>query len=197
MSDATGFAQLLDATLLARAQRGDRAALADIYRQYERAAFRLAYRLLGGRALAEDAVHDAFVRAFEKIGSYRGDAPFGAWLKRLVANVAIDRLRREKHWSDDGMPELSAPATSEGAALDARDLLGRLSPRARSVVWLHTVEGYTHGEIAASFGQTESWSKSILARSLQRLQQWVDRDEQATADTHPPNTDQVSEDRLP
>ena len=180
MSDAAGFAQSLDASLLARARRGDRAALADIYRQYERAAFRLAYRLLGGKAPAEDAVHDAFVRAFEKIGSYRGEAPFGAWLKRLVANVAIDRLRREKHWNDDEMAEISAPAAAEGAALDARDLLARLSPRARGVVWLHTVEGYTHGEIAASFGQSESWSKSTLARSLQRLQQWVERDRQAT-----------------
>lgn len=171
MPDDVGFAHSLDAALLARARRGEPAAFEAIYRCYERASFGMALRILGRGAEAEDAVHDAFVRAFEKISSYRGDAPFGAWIKRLVANAAIDRLRREQRWRDDDaeLESLQQPVVAQGAGLDAQSALERLPARARSVVWLHEMEGYSHAEIAALFKQSESWSKSLLARSLARL----------------------------
>jgi RNA polymerase sigma-70 factor (ECF subfamily) len=173
MSDVRTFAESLDAALLARARRGDRAAFAAIYSQYERAAFGLALRILGRGVEAEDAVHDAFVRAFEKISGYRGDAPFGAWIKRLVANAAIDRLRRERRWreDDDALESLPQPASSPSASMDATSLFDRLPARARSVVWLHEMEGYSHAEIGAMFRQSESWSKSLLARSLAALRE--------------------------
>ena len=170
---ASGFAHVLDASVLARAQRGDAAAFEAVYRCYARPAFGLALRVLGRAAAAEDAVHDAFLRAFERIGGYRGDAPFGAWVKKLVLHAAIDRLRAERRWAGDAEPvdALRAEREDPGPLLDAQGLLARLAPRARAVVWLHQMEGWSHPEIAARFGQSESWSKSVLARSLQRLRQ--------------------------
>lgn len=167
-----GFATPLDAATLARAQRGDREGLEAIYRTYARAAYALCLRMLGRTAAAEDATHDAFVRAFERLRSYRGEAPFGAWLKRLVANTVIDRIRSERRWEGDAdaLDGLDRAGTEPELA-EAIGLLARLNPRARSVVWLHSMEGFSHAEIAARFGQTESWSKSLLARSLQRLRQ--------------------------
>lgn len=181
MGNETGFASVLDASLLARAQHGDGAAFEAIYRCYERPAFGLALRILGRPAVAEDAVHDAFLRAFEKLGSYRGDAPFGAWMKRLVANAAIDRLRSEQRWEgdDEQVELLDAAGTSDADLVEAQGLLARLPARARSVVWLHEMEGYSHAEIAALFRQSESWSKSVLARSLERLRRQLE--EEATA----------------
>jgi RNA polymerase sigma-70 factor (ECF subfamily) len=168
---ASGFALVLDASVLARAQRGDRAAFEAVYRAYARPAFGLALRVLGRAATAEDVVHDAFLRGFERIGSYRGDAPFGAWVKRLVLNAAIDRLRSERRWAGDAeaVDALQDGREDPAPLLDAQGLLARLAPRARTVVWLHEMEGWSHQEIAVRFRQSESWSKSILARSLQRL----------------------------
>jgi len=172
---ASGFAVELDALTLARAQRADAAARECIYRLYADAAYSLALRLTGRPADAEDVVQEGFVKAFERIGSYRGEAPFGAWLKRLMVNAAIDRLRHERRWPADPDAVEGLPVTTHAAEarIDALGLLARLSPAARSVVWLHQMEGYSHPEIAAMFGHSESWSKSLLARSLDRLREWL------------------------
>lgn len=169
----TGFARDIDGATLARAQRGDMQAFAELYRVYGRACFQLALRLLGQRDLAEDMVHEVFLKMMGTIGSYRGDAPFGAWLKRLTANAGIDQLRRQRHLADVDAEALFAQTAAiernRQELLDADALLARLPPRARAIVVLHELEGYTHAELAAWFGQSESYSKSILARSLQRL----------------------------
>ncbi|MBS0556027.1 MAG: RNA polymerase sigma factor [Proteobacteria bacterium] len=171
---ATGFAQDIDAMTLARAQRGDMAAFAQLYQRYARACFQLALRLTGQRQPAEDLVHEAFLKMMDTIGSYRGDAPFGAWFKRLVANTGIDWLRRQRHIAgvdaEEALEHASAMPVDTAGIVDADALLARLPPRARAIVVLHELEGYTHAELAALFGQSESYSKSILARALKRLQ---------------------------
>ncbi|MBS0487684.1 MAG: RNA polymerase sigma factor [Proteobacteria bacterium] len=171
---ATGFAQDIDAMTLARAQRGDMAAFAQLYQRYARACFLLALRLTGQRQPAEDLVHEAFLKMMDTIGSYRGEAPFGAWFKRLTANTAIDWLRRQRHPAtndaDTLLEHAVGPDSDSASLVDADSLLARLPPRARAIVVLHELEGYTHAELAALFGQSESYSKSILARALKRLQ---------------------------
>ena len=115
MSKDAGFGQDIEAAMLARAQRGDSQALETIYRRYARAAYLTALQMTGRPANAEDAVHDAFIRAFERLSSFRGDAPFGAWLKRLLINVVIDKLRVERRWFGSavlGEQELSEEAHS-------------------------------------------------------------------------------------
>jgi RNA polymerase sigma-70 factor (ECF subfamily) len=171
--NTTGFARDIEAATLARAQRGDMQAFAELYRVYGRACWQLALRLLGEHHAAEDLVQETFVKMMGSIRSYRGDAPFGAWLKRLVANACIDQLRRQRHaTSIDAEAMFAQLATTAGTPqdkLDATTLLAHLPPRARAIVVLHELEGYTHAELAAWFGQSESYSKSILARALQRL----------------------------
>jgi RNA polymerase sigma-70 factor (ECF subfamily) len=169
----TGFGQPLDALTLERAKRGDRRAHASIYTLYGRACYNLALRILGEPAAAEDVVQDVFLRMMDTIRGFRGDAPFGAWLKRMTANATIDVVRRNRRFGDDD-PEALFASTAAGntdreAAVDAWSLLMQLPPRARAVLLLHQVEGYTHKELADLFGQSESYSKSILARALKRL----------------------------
>ena len=170
---AAGFAREVEAMILARAQRGDMQAFAELYRYFGRACFQLALRILGQRQHAEDMVHEIFLKMMDTIKSYRGDAPFGAWLKRLTVNACIDQLRRTRHPAEDDA-EL-AFATAQSADAEAADivdtgaLLARLPPRARAVVVLHELEGYTHTELAGLFQQSESYSKSVLARALKRL----------------------------
>lgn len=173
------FAQDVDDVTLARARRGDRQALGQLYQRFGRPCYSLALRLTGNAATAEDVVQEVFVKLFDAVARYRGDAPFGAWLKRMTANAAIDHLRALRFRDDDDpervLSEVSASAdVAPDTDHDLWTLLQRLPARARAVVLLHEVEGYTHRELAELFGQTESYSKSILSRSLQRLQGWLD-----------------------
>ena len=163
----------LDPSTLRLAQRGDRAAFETIYRRYRRASYTLALRVLGEAAAAEDVVQDVFVRLFDAIKRFRGDAPFGAWLRRMVANATVDELRRRR-WLDDSVAPETFAASPVSMGLpeqqaEAWALLQRVPPVARAVLVLHEVEGYTHKEMAQMFGQSESYSKSILARALHRL----------------------------
>ena len=170
---ASGFAQILDPEILSRARRGDRKAHDAIYQRYGRACYTLAMRILGQPAAAEDVVQEVFLRVLDRLAGFRGDAPFGAWLKRMTANATIDVLRSARHlqpledevWLDS--LGHSQPAVEQ--SVDAWSLLMRLTPRARAVVLLHELDGYTHLELAQMFGQSESYSKSLLARSLQKL----------------------------
>lgn len=180
--DGNGFGQVLDDLTLARGRRGDASALECIFRIYARSAFALALRVTCNPASAEDVVQDAFLRAFESLGSFRGDADFGSWLKRLVVNTAIDRLRHERRFIDDeaAIEALTAPTDMAENTVEAIGLLARLGPQARTVLWLHHMEGWTHSEIAAQFGNSESWSKSTLARGLQHLRGCLDARPEAT-----------------
>lgn len=170
---SSGFAQDVDAMTLARAQRGDMQAFAALYRRYGRACFNLALRILGNTAQAEDIVQEVFVKMMDTIRGYRGEAPFGAWLKRMAVNATIDQLRGQRRLAEDDPEALFASTSAElpapEYAVDTFGLLQRLPLRARTVLVLHELEGYTHKELATLFGQTESYSKSILARALKRL----------------------------
>jgi RNA polymerase sigma factor (sigma-70 family) len=170
---STGFGQIIDASIVERAKRGDAHANATIYAMYGSACFNLALRILGERAEAEDVVQDVFLRMMNTVRQFRGEAPFGAWLKRMTVNATIDVLRKNKRFSA-GDPLAVFESTADFApdhdvALDAWNLLMQLPVKARAILVLHQVEGYTHKELADWFGQSESYSKSILARALKRL----------------------------
>ncbi|HSS06436.1 MAG TPA: sigma-70 family RNA polymerase sigma factor [Rhodanobacteraceae bacterium] len=169
----SGFGQELDRITLERARRGDMDACAAIYRRFGTACFNLALRILGERAAAEDIVQEVFLKMMNTLPGFRGDAPFGVWLKRMTANATIDALRASQRFADEDPEALFASMASRTAEADTRvdawSLLMRLPPRARAVLVLHELEGYTHKELSGLFGQSESYSKSILARALKKL----------------------------
>ena len=169
----SGFGQELDAITLERARRGDMDACAAIYRKFGTPCFNLALRILGDRAAAEDVVQEVFLKMMNTLPGFRGDAPFGVWLKRMTANATIDTLRAGQRFADEDPEALFASMASRNVDADLRvdawTLLMRLPPRARAVLVLHELEGYTHKELSDLFGQSESYSKSILARALRKL----------------------------
>jgi RNA polymerase sigma-70 factor (ECF subfamily) len=177
MSSSSDFYAPLEPNLLHGAQRGEKSAFEAIYRRYRRAAFNLALRVLGDPSAAEDVVQEVFVRLFDAIKGFRGEAPFGAWLRRMVANATLDEMRRRRWWDDRiDVTETRAMTLADGrpeAQVEAWALLMKLPPKARAVVVLHEVEGYTHKELAEWFGLSESYSKSVLARALKRLNRSV------------------------
>jgi RNA polymerase sigma factor (sigma-70 family) len=170
--------------VLARARRGDVRALEQIYRTFERPAYTLALRILGDAESAREVMHDAMLRLIERIAQFRGEAPFWGWLRQIVVNEALMRLRRERgaafediddreESSGDGPP----PWMLADAARLERALAG-LPPMTRSVLWLFHVEEYTHQEIAEMTGKSVSFSKSQVARGSRSLRRLLDTHEE-------------------
>src|SRR5260221_12557603 len=110
-----GFARDVEASVLARAQHGDMQAFAELYKCFGRSCFQVALRLLSQRQQAQDLVQEVFLKMMDTLNSYRGDAPFGAWLKRLTVNACIDQLRRQRHGGEDAAEAAFANAASSDA----------------------------------------------------------------------------------
>ena len=138
-----------------------------VYRQYAQPAWTLAVRLSGCEARAWDAVQQAFVLAFERVGQLREARQFGFWLRRILVNQVMDQHRR--HSGHQAEVEEVERARDHDAALDLERALEALEALDRQVVWLHDAEGMKHAEIAELAGQTVSWSKSRLARARAKL----------------------------
>jgi RNA polymerase sigma factor (sigma-70 family) len=169
-----------DAADATRAAGGDFRAFERLYRAHVNRIHALGRRMLSPDE-ASEATQDVFVRAWQKIGSYRGEAAFGTWLHRLAVNVMLGRrqvlkLERERHLEDDSALEL-LPARAQRAdlAVDFEAALALLPPGARQVFVLHDVEGYRHEEIAQLLGVTTGTTKAQLHRARMLLRGHLDR----------------------
>ena len=173
--------------VLARARRGDVHALEQIYRAFERPAYTLALRMVGDTESAREVMHDAMLRLIERIGQFRGEAPFWGWLRQIVVNESLMRLRRERGVVFDDIDDREEPpgdGPQPWMLADAGRLeraLAELPPLTRSVLWLYHVEEYTHQEIAEMTGKSVSFSKSQVARGGSRLRRLLDRQEKEAA----------------
>ena len=150
--------------------------MSEDFESYRPLLFAIAYRMLSSAMEAEDVVQEAFLRMFRFLGGFREGAPVRPWLKRVAANAAIDRLRRQRPQLDAPLDEAAWADASAGpdARAEGEGLLRRLPPLVRTVVWLHEMEGWSHPELARRFGRSQSWSKSVLARGLARLREELD-----------------------
>lgn len=165
-----------DAADSALAAAGDTRAYERLYRRHVGRVHGLARRMLGSTE-ADEATQDVFVRAWSKLGTFRGESSFGTWLYRLALNVMLNRrgaiaLDRSRH--DDGDDDLAAVPAGGGAtdlALDFETAI-RLLPRgARQVFVLHDVEGYRHDEIGTMLGIATGTSKARLHRARMLLRE--------------------------
>ena len=162
-----GAADLSDAR---RAQAGDVRAFERLYRAHVGRIHGLARRMIGTDS-ADEVTQDVFVRAWQKIGSFRGESAFGTWLHRLAVNVMLTRrawlgTQRSRWSSDDTAIELaSAPPVHTDAGLDMEAAIAKLPEGARQVFVLHDVEGYRHEEIARFLGVTSGTTKAQLHRA--------------------------------
>ena len=168
----------LDEMTLARARRGNLQACERIFRQFQQPAYTVAYRICQCPDSAQEALQEAFITAFRKIGQFRGDAPFWGWLRRVVVNHAINHIRKARPGSTIEFQEYHAHSEAAqervGLAMDLESALGALAAEDRAVVWLHDVEGYNHREIAEVFQKTESFSKTRLSRARARLRDMLE-----------------------
>jgi RNA polymerase sigma-70 factor (ECF subfamily) len=180
-----------EARLVARCRQGEVEAFATLIERYQDGVYRVIYRMVGDREEARDLAQEAFIRAFEGLGTFNVRKPFRPWMWRIAANVAIDYLRRQDHPNDvpleavfdvdaDREPQVSESDGPESAALSRevsdivwRELL-RLQVNWRAAIVLHHMEGISYSDIGDILGvprnTAKTWAhraKGELCRSLE------------------------------
>ncbi len=159
---------------------GDDEAFERIYRAHVSRIYGLACRMAGSER-ADELTQDVFVRAWEKLGTFRGESAFSSWLYRLAVNLLCSRLRalklqRERETASEiSLATARARHDSIEIRLDFEVALERLPDGAREVFVLHDVEGYKHREIAERMDITAGTSKSQLHRARMILRRHLDR----------------------
>ncbi len=161
--------------LVARAAAGDVQAFEELYRANVGRVYALCLRMSGDRHLAEELVQESFVRAWQKLPSFRGASAFSTWLHRVTVNVVLGHRRsassraRGSAPPEAAEPERAAATVSPGEAIDLERAIGALPDRAREVFVLHDVEGFRHEEIARLTGIAVGTSKAQLHRARRIL----------------------------
>ncbi len=161
---------------LAAARAGDAQSRAALFTRVAPGTLAIIRRLVRHTAMADDLLQDTLIAMFEHLDEFRGEAPFGIWVRSIAVSRCLMAFRSPWHrarvalesWTED----TRAASESDGRTSDLIDLdraLARLSPVTRAVVWLYDVEGWSHEEIARAFERTVSFSKSQLARGHARL----------------------------
>ena len=182
LTETNGWSEelALEAADVAAAAAGDTRAFERLYRAHVGRVYSLACRL-AGPADADEYTQDVFVRAWQKIGTFRSEARFGSWLYRLAVNVIYGQLRKKstyrKRHAESEIPLARARAKKDAAEirLDFDVAIEQLPDGAREVFVLHDVEGYKHREIAEMVGITAGTSKSQLHRARMILRSHLDR----------------------
>jgi RNA polymerase sigma-70 factor, ECF subfamily len=180
--------------LVERAKNGDVRAFRDLVERYQQRAYAIAYGVLGNADDAEDVAQEAFLKAFKKLSSFRGQSSFYTWFYRIVFNLSVDLSRRRyRHREmsygdsfsldagvahvDSSNVELGAKVTTPEESLSRLQLRGRiaeamaqLSPEHRAVISLREVDGLSYAEISDVMGCSKGTVMSRLHHARRKLQ---------------------------
>ena len=166
---------------VALAAGGDTGAFERLYARHVARVHGLARRMAGPDT-ADELTQDVFVRAWQKLGTFRGDASFGTWLHRLAVNVIIERFRtlgtqRDRFLADgeDLLQRMPSARPTGDLRMDFSAALNRLPNAAREVFVLHDVEGYKHHEIGSLLGISPGTSKSQLHRARMLMRRHLEK----------------------
>jgi RNA polymerase sigma-70 factor, ECF subfamily len=175
-------AETVSPAVLDRAREGDHEAFATVVRVYDSRLRGLAYRVLGDPERMDDALQEAYVRAFRALPRFRGDAQVGTWLFRVTYNACLDELARARKVSYLPLDELAGQASAEpdpddalGVRADLAAAFGELSADERTVVFLVDAEGFDYkaaaelldipvGTVASRLNRARAALRSALRR---------------------------------
>jgi len=161
------------ALVLGKARRGDVRAFEALYRSCAAKVYAICLRMTGDCALAEDCTQEAFIKAWRKLGSFRGDSAFGTWLHRIAVNEVLTIQRRSgrevKYLEAVGQAPAAQNSEKVGETLDIESAILKLPEGARNVFVLCGIHGYQHQEAADFLGLAPGTCKAQLHRARRLL----------------------------
>lgn len=164
--------------LIERVLAGDPVAERELYDAHVERVYRLAYRMTGEDPLAQDCTQETFLRAFERLAEFRGDAALGTWLHTVATSVILNALRkRRRRWKREvdmekvGPMGRREPKSDVGLRQRLHAAIDGLPDKYRMVFVMHEVEGYTHREIGSALGIEVGTSKAQLSRAKAKLRE--------------------------
>lgn len=167
--------------LLERCRRGDERAQMIIYKKYSKAMYNTAHRIVKHSAEAEDIMQEAFLKAFEKLDSFKGNSTFGAWLKRIVVNQSISVYHKSnkyeevsyndqfKYSADDGMGIALEVEAANPQVTRILKTLETLKENYRLALTLHLIEGYDYEEICEIMNLSYVNCRTTISRAKESL----------------------------
>ncbi|WP_299115889.1 sigma-70 family RNA polymerase sigma factor [uncultured Winogradskyella sp.] len=166
----------IDSLLIQACKKGNQVAQMQVYDNYCKAMFTIAYRYLNDKESAKDAMQEGFLKAFTNIESYQPNATFGAWLKRIVINQCLDTIKKERfEFSNDQIETLQLIEDDNwdfDSFISKQDILvaiDQLSYKYKIVVKLYLIEGYDHQEISEILDIPIKTSRTHLRRGKAKL----------------------------
>jgi len=176
-----------DRLLVQRTRGGDVDAFGELVRRYQSSVYGVCYRLLGDSAEAEDLAQEAFLRAFRRLGTYDEARPFGPWVRRVAANLALNALEQRRpqtlEWDDEvdqirGDPLEMPEAAGERAEMAERVRAGllRLPDHYRAVIELRHYQDMSYDEMASALGIGVGDVRTRLFRARRLMAKWLSAD---------------------
>jgi RNA polymerase sigma-70 factor (ECF subfamily) len=166
-----------DQELIGRVLAGDPGAERALYDAHVDRVFRLVYRMAGDLDRAQDYTQETFIRAFDRLRDFRGEAALSTWLGSIAISITLNGLRKVRKARDRevSLDDIVIGTATREAEPDLKERLHRaideLPEGYRAVFVMHDVEGYTHEEIASSLGVHTGTSKAQLFRARARLRE--------------------------
>ncbi len=167
---------MTESELVESARNGNEQSFRTLYDQNVDRIYRLTYRMAGDEDVAKDFTQEAFIRAYQRLAQFRGDAAFSTWLHSIAVSVALNGLRRvDRHRKRERPLEDAAHCSSQTPTPDpevrerVEEAVDGLPGIYRTVFLMHDLEGYSHGEIAEWLGVAEGTSKARLSRARAKL----------------------------
>ncbi|MDN3724679.1 RNA polymerase sigma factor [Aequorivita sp. SDUM287046] len=168
-----------DLLLIEQCKQSNQKAQMVLYGKYCDGMYIIAQRYLKDSAAAEDAMQEAFIKAFKKLGQFKGDVTFGAWLKRIVVNTCLDALKAKKLETESLNDEVFTIAQDdvdwsipdETTVSEVLEAIEELPDNYRTAVKLFLIEGYDHQEISEILQISENASRTYLHRGKMKLKE--------------------------
>jgi RNA polymerase sigma-70 factor (ECF subfamily) len=166
-----------ETAIVKEAQSGSHSAFEQLYKKNVSKIYAVCLRIIADRSRAEELTQDVFVRAWENIGSFRGESLFSTWLYRLAVNVVLVEMRSAKRRSlrffriGDVLKFIKRDDHNPHSSMDLETAMASLPKKARMVFVLHDVEGYKHEEISEMLGIASGTTKAQLHRARKLLRE--------------------------
>ncbi|OSY89121.1 DNA-directed RNA polymerase subunit sigma [Tenacibaculum holothuriorum] len=165
--------------LIKRCKSNDSNAQMQVYKSYYKAMYNSAFRILKDEFEAEDLMQEAFLTAFTKLHTFKGEVTFGAWLKRIVINKSLTQLKKNNRYDEVKMEVIPNYETEEITNIDYSSLeakkvlstINNLKDNYRIVLTLNLIEGYDYEEIAQILNYSNENVRTTISRAKKKLKQ--------------------------